>query len=360
MKQAQLTYRYIITILIISSSIISLNCKKNPLTPPPSGPDTTSHNFIWHVDTLGNYLSNWINDVIIVNDTLAYAVGEIYMNEDPYAYGVAIWNGRKWELKRIYDTSDQLIFNFRGIICFSPTDIWLTDGGIHRWNGTSSKVSASFDRISLIGGEENFQSVNRLWGVSSNDIYGVGYKGMVTHYDGVTWQKIQSGITQHIQDVWGYKASSGSQPKILAICSDVFNGGNEYLLSINNSIANIISSKGLPWSLRGIWFTNNSYYIVGAGLYIKKDLEKDTAWINYPYVVGNNYMETIRGSAWNDIMVVGDFGTILHYNGATWHNYTNEINMHDAIFYGVSIKGNHIIAVGTLGGGPGIIVRGDR
>ena len=40
--------------------------------------DTTSHNFTWEIDTLGDGGSSVLRDVAIINDTLAYAVGEIY------------------------------------------------------------------------------------------------------------------------------------------------------------------------------------------------------------------------------------------------------------------------------------------
>src|SRR5437867_933439 len=41
--------------------------------------DTTSHSFQFFRDTLGDGSSSVLNDVAIINDTLAYAVGEIYL-----------------------------------------------------------------------------------------------------------------------------------------------------------------------------------------------------------------------------------------------------------------------------------------
>ena len=40
--------------------------------------DTTSHDFSWKTFTFGGGGGSVLNDVAIVNDTLAYAVGEIY------------------------------------------------------------------------------------------------------------------------------------------------------------------------------------------------------------------------------------------------------------------------------------------
>ena len=68
--------------------------------------DTTSHQFTWQVDTLGDGASSVLYDVAIINDTLAYAVGEMYLRDtlgyfDPNAFNIAKWNGIRWQLKRL-------------------------------------------------------------------------------------------------------------------------------------------------------------------------------------------------------------------------------------------------------------------
>jgi hypothetical protein len=62
--------------------------------------DTTSHNWMWEIDTLGIAYSS-LYDVAIIKDTLAYAVGEIYLKDstgqfDPQPYSVAKWDGKSW------------------------------------------------------------------------------------------------------------------------------------------------------------------------------------------------------------------------------------------------------------------------
>ena len=71
-------------ILFVLFSFCALTCKKEPpvVPPPPSGPDTTSHNFTFtQYDLGGNAGSSGFKDAAIVNDTLAYAVGEIYTTD---------------------------------------------------------------------------------------------------------------------------------------------------------------------------------------------------------------------------------------------------------------------------------------
>jgi hypothetical protein len=68
--------------------------------------DTTSHNFTWQIDTLGDGGGSVLYDVAIINNTLAYTVGEIYKrdsvgNWDPLPSGLALWNGRSWSSRKV-------------------------------------------------------------------------------------------------------------------------------------------------------------------------------------------------------------------------------------------------------------------
>ena len=46
-------------------------------------------------------------------------------------------------------------------------------------------------------------SMNKIWGSSSNDLYVVGNNGKIAHYNGTSWQRIESGTTLNINDIWG-------------------------------------------------------------------------------------------------------------------------------------------------------------
>jgi len=71
--------------------------------------DTTSHDFRWEIYTLGDGTgSSCLYDVAIINETLAYAVGEIYRNDT--TFNVAKWNGKERELMRI-----------ESLVCGSPS-----------------------------------------------------------------------------------------------------------------------------------------------------------------------------------------------------------------------------------------------
>ena len=45
--------------------------------------------------------------------------------------------------------------------------------------------------------------LNDIWGISSSDIFAVGYEGTILHYDGSTWKELDSGARECLLDVWG-------------------------------------------------------------------------------------------------------------------------------------------------------------
>jgi len=78
-----------------------LTCKKEPPVgpPPPSGPDTTSHNLSWTQYTFGGAGtagSSYFNDVAIINDTDIWAVGQVLpltLRESMIRYSTTLFTG---------------------------------------------------------------------------------------------------------------------------------------------------------------------------------------------------------------------------------------------------------------------------
>jgi hypothetical protein len=54
-----------------------------------------------------------------------------------------------------------------------------------------------------------------IWGSGPEDIYVVGFKGIILHFDGTTWTKMDSGTSENLRGVWGYvlKDQNGSPLK---------------------------------------------------------------------------------------------------------------------------------------------------
>ncbi len=344
--------------LFLLFSVCGITCKKNPITPPlPTGSDTTSHAFTFQTFTFGSAGGSNLNDVSIINDTLVYAVGEIYQTDsagqyDPDPYNLAIWDGRAWTLQKVpyYYQGQPFYSSIYSIIAFNSEDIWL-EAGIH-WDGRQ------FNTIPL---NIDFPShVNKMWGSSSNDLYIVGNGGLIAHRDASgNWTTIQSGTTLPINDIWGAQNSAG-QREVLAIASNPDSTANMLLqIHPDHSVSQLSTNGLLPFST-GIWFVpEKEYYVVGSGVGQKSSLN-DPTWSVYPSGVVTSYASGgVRGNGLNDVFVAGSFFEIVHYNGSTWHNYKDVIPYTTGALGRIAVKGNLVVTVG-LSGSNAVAIMGKR
>ena len=309
----------------------------------------TSNNFTWQTFTFGNpaYGSSLLRDVAIIDENNIFAVGEIYNDTTGVPYNAVHWDGSSWELKKInYNGIPPIIHS---IAVISKNDIWF-DPWFH-WDGQDIQ-QLPIDPI-LMG-----VVVNKMWG-SSEGLYVVGNNGFVAfrNNDGM-WDKIESGTTTDINDIWGYYNPISNQKSVLCVASNILHQGEYRLLAISGGNAH----DTLNWTyndwLKGVWFKNqySPIYICGSG--VKK--YKNNIWseLNLP----NYFTEAIRGSDYNNIFVVGDFGIAAHYNGVSWQTL-NELSGIGK-FLGVSIKEDIVVLCGynTSGGivGSALIVVGNN
>jgi hypothetical protein len=322
--------------------------------------DTTSHNWQWQMATLGDGNGSSLNDVTIINDTLAFAVGEIYFQNDPVPYCIAIWNGKEWVLKRLYYYNPNYqatlpLYSVQGIFVFSATDVWLAAGSIFHWNGKDSLTEFSFNRLTL---PDPNATVTKLWGSSKSDLYGVGGAGTIVHFNAnSTWQKIESGTVLPINDIWGAYNEKAKANEILCIASRTDQNEGKKLLMIKQQSAIVLPDSGLSWMLTSAWFVpNRKYYIAGDGFY---ELNKiGPIW--YRNTALPPYQKSsVRGDRFNNVIVVGAFGLTLFYNGARWQSFHEKTYLSAGSYVKVSIKNNLIVAVG-YSGNKGVVAIGKR
>ncbi len=356
-----------LAIFILQLLLLSCSCSKSttdPPPPPPAGPDTTSHNFTWQIDTIGLY-SSYLLDVAIVDENDIWAVGEIHTAEtDTFdslgnwipPYNATHWNGQEWELIRFTKSENgSVVLPVRGILPVDENNVWLAAGSIYYWNGNPDRrVSLSYQRDITTD-----EIVKQLWGESNANIYGVGNEGIIVHYNGSNWQKLESGTTVDIQDIWGALDLQTGEYEILVLASQRFQTPQaRELLQIHDTNVTAVSDSGLPLDLRSIWFIpRGKYYIAGNGLF-------------YNFAIGNPwqhddsqplfYKDAIRGNDENDVIIAGSFGNVSHFNGSTWHHYENELPYFYGRYHSVNIKEDIMVAVGEIGGGLAIILHGIR
>ena len=355
------TLLYIDTLLPNTSYKFQASSIENPVSSneiTAATLDTTSHNFTFETWTFGEHSSSVLYDVAIIDENNIWAVGEIYMNDslgqpDSKRYNAIRWNGANWDIIRIpynYQGTD-FYHPIQSTFAFGSNDIWFCGNGVIHWEGKS------FIPIAIPTNVWGPYQMNKIWGSSSNDLYVVGNEGNIAHYQNGQWSRITSGTELHINDIWGDYNSEKGEYEILCIASNQFINLGQVVLQIKGNNIITINSEGLSWSLNTMWFIQGrKYFIGGDGLYISKYLGENWTRDNSmpPY-----YKMGVRGNGMNDIVIVGAFGLLLHFNGITWKNFQDITYIYGS--YGrVDIKGDLICCTGGLNDGSAIVSIGRR
>ncbi len=350
--------------LVLILAALQHACKDDGGPPPQNGVDTTSHSFAFSFDTLGDGNSSVLSDVAIISENNVWAVGELYLKDstgqfDQTKYNLVRWDGHRWRYERVQfpvcNNSGQEIgtspFAAQCIFAFGANDVWIASlATVVHWNGSG------FQRICMPPGSLQ-GSFKKIWGFDGK-LYLVGTNGNITFYDGSTWQKLASGTTVDIQDIWG---TSNGQTGLQTILAVGLMGPQipqaRKILRIQNNQVTFVPDSGLPLDLEGVWFSDTTmYYVVGEGVFTSQDLNSWQRNVPHP----SEYKEAIRGNGWNDIFVVGSFGLVSHYSGSGWKHYTgNELPSFWGKYQRVAFSANQVLAVGWRND-KAVVLRGRR
>lgn len=117
-------------------------------------------------------------------------------------------------------------FNLTGVVT-DLRDLWGTSesnvyavgarGHVLHWNGSD---------WSPVAGIPTTNGLNAIWGTSESDIFAVGDGGVILHYNGATWAQQSSGTFEDLNGVWGFDAGHvyavGQHGKILRYDSNAW------------------------------------------------------------------------------------------------------------------------------------------
>lgn len=320
--------------------------------------DTTSHNFTWQIDTLGDGNSSILRDVAIINDTCILVVGEIYKNDtlgnyDPEPYGAAIWNGDTWKLIKVpyhdYGSTKLYPGPLRAIYSFGINNVFMASfANLLQWNGKDFMEKVFFMKGIPFNGQ-----VNKIWGTSENNLYCVGLNGAIYHVKDTLWERMESGTDVSINDIFGTVNPITGEKLILCAASNILELGELKILRINEN--NYVDT--IPWStgrrISSIWFKNQYRIFTAGGGVFKGSI--NGVW-NEVKDIPLIFTERIRGNNINDLFVVGHFGVVAHFNGVSWQIYPE---VAAALYYSCDYKNNMMVAVGDRNG-KAIILRMKR
>ena len=276
-----------------------------------------------------------------MNDTL----GQL----DPQAYGVAIWDGQSWELKKLFYNTNSPVMP-RGIFVLNTNEMYLAAGSIFRWDGVSSTAQMVFSRLSL---PDPNGTIEKLWGESNSQIYGVGNAGSIVFHNGVSWQIIVSGTDVDLLDVWG--SPDGS---VVWACGYYRDRAGTYLLRSTGGSFEIvydgtanefrILQDTISGAMTSVYtpYEKIIFVCTTSGVY-NSPSNTNGGGKRLSFTPGQfpGLTYRLRGNGVNDFTIAGDHAFIGHYNGYSWRNF-NELYASDIRLLSVAQKEDLVVAVG--------------
>ncbi len=191
-----------------------------------------------------------------------------------------------------------------------------------------------------------------VWGSASTDVFAVGKRGLILHYNGTRWKPMYGGTVEcgfgyKMKDIWGSSATD-----IYAVgCYDAH---GEQLESCRENNGAILHYDGTSWevlptgimsNLTGLWGSSASDIVaVGEGGAVYH-FDGNTWTPETSNTTAN--LTAVWGASGSDLFAVGSNGTILHYNGMAWSPMTSGTTSQLNDVWGLS--GTNVFAVGAGG-----------
>jgi hypothetical protein len=290
-----------------------LSCRRDLSTLHGDAPDdTTSHNFIWEIDTLPGV----VYDIDALDENNAWLVGEFWKtnpeNGEIIYYNFGQWDGQSWHMLRVIING-----GYKGIRVFNKDDIWITNGIAIHWDGQSWTKYHFWDMGVL---NDNDGPIDKMYGVSPNNLYFIGLKGTIIHYDGTTFTKMESGTEIRLTHIYGT-----DENHIWVVGDDGgLNGSFSTTLLFYNGQTwqtKYLYENSLEFYFHGIWADQDSVMTCISNGYLHEAISSGKGRVeSFPYVpIGA--VNKIFGRSRNDLFVVGYFGTLQHFNGKSWFNF---------------------------------------
>ena len=283
--------------------------------------DTTSHNFVWTIDTLGES-GSYLNDIAIIDENNVWVVG--YIKNGDSTYNAAHWDGSEWEL--ILVSPMGLTNPISCIFACKENNIWFGKVGLPvHWDGQEY-----FKYTPTNSTHPGQPTINAIWGNSLDDIYFVGNNGSIVHYDGNTFTRMESGTEVNLLDVWGL-----NENHIWAVGEDrhpprsviLFFYGNSWETEYYNDWSGEENCDSICGNFRTVWAWDDHVFLGGSAGIWDKSLDSNI-WTLTRYTDINQMgfgEHRIRGNNKNDIIIVGLAQMRFHYNGVNWKDVGEDI-----------------------------------
>jgi len=322
--------------------------------------DTTSHDFVWEVDTLGIY-GSYLNDCWIVNENDIYVVGSIRLPDPDSSwngtgyedFNAAHWDGEKWEYMR-FERGAPL----NSIWYFNENDIWASGGVPIHWDGNKWDFYHLWDMGIL---DQDDGGVDHIWASSPDDIYFAGRKGSIVHYDGKNFTKIESGTEIDLLDidgtpdgmnifVVGYNDSGELSGQ--SVCLKYINGRWKKVFNSSSYLGD--AGKGDYGRFHAIKIYGSiAYFTTGGTWLLRYDFKNDfvTYIPQFKFFREGYRFVTFDMNNPCDMILVSAWCHLFHYNGKSWKSIFEVYNRFTPITFiveKIKYKGDIAVIVGWI------------
>ncbi len=321
--------------------------------------DTTSHDFIWTVDTIA-FAGGWMYDIHGSSKNDVWVVGQFRVSDTVSSANAAHWNGDIWEPTRV-DPAPYGFSEMFAVFALSENDVWFVSGCAFHWDGLRFTPHCSAE--GFYGGYAYYD----IWASARDDVYFVGAQGKIVHYDGDSFHLMESGTTQKLRRITGWV--------------DQTTGLTHLWVASNGSYPNrglLLYYDGIEWET--IWDDNHPFfpetqYLDAGGIWAFKNGElvlytggsidgqithhKLTNLNDYNLLLKsrNGFIRNLHGNNFNDYFASGDLSNLIHYNGLTFRSFHDLGLTGEVTLTGVYMSDNQVFVAGYAGG---IVLRGIR
>jgi len=305
--------------------------------------DTTSHNITWQTWTFGQSNPSIFYNAAITNDNDIWTVGETYFWDslgayDPMPYNTYHWDGIQWERNKINISFDDhsIIPPIYGIFTLPSSEKVIAVGSPCLQSYGKWKLFHLWE-MGVLDSTEG--GVTKVWGRNINEVYFCGRNGSAVFYDGGNFHKIDVNIKYDFGDIWGIIDKNDNSTEIYMPCVDIDGGSYKSKIFKITNKTKVDTINWIGKEIATLWTNDGKiFYVGGYGMY-----ENKRGYWQKTKMSRDEYICKIRGTDVNNIIACGVNGLVLHYNGISWHEYTD---FSFARWYSVSIKNNLIVLVG--------------
>ena len=246
------------------------------------------------------------------------------------------------------------VLGIYGIWALDSSNIYFAVGAIVKYEG-GKFIETNLGDL----GFTQFQGVNKLWGSSEQNIWGVGPEGTIVHYDGKSWARIDFPRQWYLFDITGDLQSG------IAYAAAMDSTSYKAIVKLESSSAQIIYKSPQISSIKpnGLNYLNGNLYLAGS------DFQCTLLWryrtangeIDSLYTVApTTGLFNITGESENDLYFWGNdyrVGKLVHYNGSRFKVF----NLPNASYTagGAATKGN-ISAFAGLSNNKGFVILVNR